>query len=89
MNTTLTTVFGIHSVNGTLSGENVNLVNSPQLIREGEREGKIQRDLPGLVHSRRVIDNNISRQEMARNLMDRNEGARWKSQSLIHSKFHI
>lgn len=75
MNPTLTTLFGIHSVNGTLSGENVNLVNSPQLchlIRERDRESKIPRDVPGPAHSRRVIDNNISSREMAGNLTDRN-----------------
>lgn len=59
----LTTLFGIQSVNGTLSGENVNLVNSPQLchlIRGRDRESKVLRDVPAPTHSRRVIDNNIS-----------------------------
>lgn len=46
--------------------------SSTRLIREPERENEIQRDVPGLVHSRRVIDGSISGQDMAGNLTDRN-----------------
>ena len=53
----------------------MNLVNSPQLcqlIRERGRESKIPRDVPSPVHAQRVIDNNISSQAMAGNLMEGN-----------------